>query len=155
MHLKRIVKSSAAAIICTIFMSLTLSPQGEEKTTVKINITEIRSDKGSILVGVFTDHEGFASEEGVLDIKLSKDKMENGSMSTTIELESGTYGISVLDDENNNGEMDTNFMGIPKEGFGFSDYYHTALRKPVFEDFKFTIKEEDTVRIDIRMNYYL
>lgn len=122
---------------------------------VDIEITNIRNDKGSILLGVFTDHEGFAEEEAIIDIILSKEKMENGNLKLILELEPGTYGISVLDDENDNGEMDYNFLGIPKEGFGFSNYLHTALRRPVFENFKFDLSgSQRRKKILIKMTYY-
>ena len=68
-------------------------------------------------------------------------------------LDSGTYGISVLDDENVNNRMDYNFIGIPKEGFGFSNYFHTGLSKPHFDKFKFEIKKGKVALIDIRLRY--
>ncbi len=33
----------------------------------------------------------------------------------------GEYGISVVHDENENGDLDKNFVGIPKEGFAFGN----------------------------------
>jgi uncharacterized protein (DUF2141 family) len=68
-------------------------------------------------------------------------------------MEAGIYGLSLLDDENNNGNMEYNFLGIPKEGFGFSDYYHTGLTKPKFDAFKFSIDEGQTRKITIRIRY--
>ena len=48
----------------------------------------------------------------------------------------------MLDDENNDTEMEYNWVGIPQEGFGFSDYYHTGLSRPVLADFDFVLGEE-------------
>jgi uncharacterized protein (DUF2141 family) len=68
-------------------------------------------------------------------------------------LEPGIYGLSLLDDENSNGKMEYNFLGIPKEGFGFSDYYHKGLKRPKFESFKFSIDKGQTKKLTVRIRY--
>ncbi len=74
-------------------------------------------------------------------------------MMVKFSLDPGIYGLSLLDDENSNGKMEYNFFGIPKEGFGFSDYYHTGITKPKFDAFKFSIDKDQTKRITIRIRY--
>jgi len=55
-----------------------------------------------------------------------------------------------LDDEDFDREMAYGLF-LPKEGFAFSDYYHTGMSKPGFEDFDFTLgKENKTVIMKIR-----
>ena len=49
----------------------------------------------------------------------------------------GTYAIATYHDENNNGELDSNFIGIPKEGVGISNMKKMKMGKPSFEDAKF------------------
>jgi uncharacterized protein (DUF2141 family) len=68
-------------------------------------------------------------------------------------LEPGTYGLALLDDENSSELMEYKFLGIPKEGFGFSDYYHKGLKKPKFDSFKFTIDKGQKKSITIRIRY--
>ena len=48
-------------------------------------------------------------------------------------LKPGKYAISVLHDTNNNKDMDRNKLGIPKEGFGFSNNVTGAMGPPSFE----------------------
>jgi len=74
-------------------------------------------------------------------------------MNVHLTLEPGTYGLTLLDDENMSSLMEYNFIGIPKEGFGFSDYYHTGIKKPKFDQFKFTIKENEKRTINIRIRH--
>lgn len=66
--------------------------------------------------------------------------MVNGTLSVDFDIEPGTYAITLLDDENANGKIDKNFIGIPKEGFGFANFYMSALSKPSFDDFKVILK---------------
>lgn len=48
------------------------------------------------------------------------------------EIPPGTYAIGVIHDENMNGELDTNLLGVPKEGYGFSNDARALLGAPTF-----------------------
>ncbi len=120
---------------------------------VEVTITGIRSDKGQIAIGVFKDNETFQKEDAFLDKQFVKKEIANGVMKVQFSLDPGIYGLSLLDDENSNGKMEYNFLGIPKEGFGFSDYYHKGITKPKFDAFKFSLDNDQTRRITIRIRY--
>ena len=49
--------------------------------------------------------------------------------------------------------MDYNFLGIPKEGFGFSNYYHTGLTKPKLNSFAFEVLENKNTKVEVKMKY--
>ena len=49
----------------------------------------------------------------------------------------GTYALVVLHDENMNGKVDTNWIGIPKEGYGFSNDAKASFSAPSFKDASF------------------
>jgi uncharacterized protein (DUF2141 family) len=62
----------------------------------------------------------------------------------------GTYGLSVIHDENDNGKFDTNFLGIPKEGWGFSNN-PDVMRKAKFDEAKFPVEQKNVaITIHIR-----
>ena len=44
----------------------------------------------------------------------------------------GEYGVVTIHDENKNRKLDRNFIGIPKEGFGFANNPHVGLSAPAF-----------------------
>lgn len=120
---------------------------------VEVTITGIRSDNGQIAIGVFKDNETFQKEDAFLDKQFVKKDISEGKMVVKFSLDPGIYGLSLLDDENSNGKMEYNFLGIPKEGFGFSDYYHKGITKPKFDAFKFSISNGQTKRITITIRY--
>ena len=62
------------------------------------------------------------------------------------------YAVFVIDDENGNGKLDTNFIGIPTEGFGFSNNLHLT-RKPTFEEAGFKVGDQDS-SIVIQLDRY-
>ena len=59
------------------------------------------------------------NEESVMD--LTSEIKDNKCTLIFKDLENGQYAIRYFHDENKNEELDTNFIGIPKEGFGFSN----------------------------------
>lgn len=117
--------------------------------TVEVVVTGIREAKGDILVGLFNNDGDFlktaiqgkvvkASKEGVTVV------FEN--------LQEGDYAVSVLHDENGNGEMDKNVMGIPKEGFAFGNNAMGTFGPPSFEKSKVVVKKAK-VRQELKLKY--
>lgn len=51
----------------------------------------------------------------------------------------GTYAVALFHDENGNGKLDTNFLGIPREGVGVSNNKMRTLGPPTWEDSKFVL----------------
>ena len=52
----------------------------------------------------------------------------------------GDYAISAFQDENSNGRLDRNFMGMPKEGVGASNDAKGSFGPPKFADARFSYK---------------
>lgn len=123
-----------------------------QNANVMLEFTNVRSTKGCIRVGLFDNEDAFKKEKAFQSIKITKTNVVNNSFTTQISLPIGEYGISVLDDENNNEEMDYNLIKIPKEGFGFSNYYHSGLSKPKLSQFLVSIKERSNV-VKIKFRY--
>lgn len=119
---------------------------------IRVNVTELASARGKIVLSVFKDNERFKKEVPARVITFSKQGLVNGALTLNFTLEPGVYGITLLDDENENGKMEKNMIGIPKEGFGFSNFYLQKMKRPVFDDFKTEIKTGNNV-VNIRMKY--
>jgi uncharacterized protein (DUF2141 family) len=139
--------------ISLIFIQLVFSVIALNGQNVEVIIKGIRSEKGQIVIGVFKDDPTFQKEEAFISKSFPKTSIENNEMRVQLTLEPGTYGLSLLDDENMSSLMEYNFLGIPKEGFGFSDYYHTGFKKPRFDAFKFTIEPDQKKVITIKIRY--
>jgi uncharacterized protein (DUF2141 family) len=123
--------------------------------SVKITITGIRNTEGQMAIGVFRDNESFKKELAYLELQFVKKEISDGEMKIGFDLPPGTYGIAMVDDENSDCLMEYNFLGIPLEGFGFSDYYHSGLKLPKFDAFKFLLEKGQKKNISIRVRYIL
>ena len=58
----------------------------------------------------------------------------------------------MLDDENDDGKMNYNFLGAPKEGYGFCNYEHTGFGKPDFSNFAVDINH-GLNKLKVNMQY--
>ncbi len=137
-----------------LFLLLTFTPFLIQAQNIELTIKGITSTDGNLLVGVFIDEESFRKEIPFKEFYFSKRDQIDGELKVNLTLEKGTLGISLLDDKNNNKKMDFNFLNIPKEGYGFSNYYHKGLRRPRFEDFKFYCNGREKQKIEIIIKYF-
>lgn len=122
--------------------------------TLEITISNIRTNKGQLCVALFDSEERFKKEQSCWEKFYSKSQFEKGEVVLMICVSPGTYGLSVLDDENMDGRMNYNMIGIPQEGFGFSGYRHKGIRKPSFNNFIFRVEENQTLKIEVEMKYF-
>lgn len=136
-------------LICFLLLSLIV-----EAESVEITISNIRSTKGNIGIGLYIDNESFQKDKPLKKVIISKSKLINGVLKHTIDLPAGTYGFALLDDENQNTVMDSNFFGIPKEGYGFSGYKHTGMFRPNFNKFKFQVLKDSQIKVSIIVDYF-
>ena len=135
-----------------LFLSLYFATLTVQAQTLKINILALRNAKGTIRVAFYNTSESFDNEKALFVKTISKSDVTKGAISVSYTgIKPGTYGIAILDDENNNQKMDYGLM-LPKEGFGFSNYYHTGMSRPKFDSFDFIFGSEDKV-IEIKVRY--
>ena len=137
-----------------VLIFVLLVVQGVFAQEVIPRIHNIKTSTGVLRIGVFDSEEGFKSEKSCIYIKSKKSAMVNDELIVDLKLQPGTYGISVLDDENDDGKMNWKYFTIPREGFGFADYYHTGLKKPRFHNFSFTIDRDEKKCMIVKMRYF-
>jgi len=118
----------------------------------RVSIVGVRSGKGRIVVNVFKDNETYDKQQPYKQFLFDKKGLAGGKMSVSCTLQPGVYGITLLDDENENGKIDKNMLGIPKEGFGFSNFFMDKMKKPAFDDFKVDLRSTG-VNVEIKVKY--
>lgn len=64
----------------------------------------------------------------------------------------GTYAVAIYHDENDNHHLDRTFLGLPAEGYGFSNNVRPLLVLPAFDSVTFQVGPAET-RIGIRLIY--
>ncbi len=103
------------------------------------------------MIALFDDEKTFLKEEGrIQEIRVKSKNLEATANFTN--LETGTYAVAIYHDENDNGEMDTNMLGIPTEGYGFSNEAQGFMGPPKFKDAAFTL-EAPKRKITVKVQY--
>ena len=121
-----------------------------ENHHVSVHFENIRTNQGTLLVGVYTNQAQWKIRKPLFEVVLPKTNWKDGKMTAEIPgFGSGVYGIAVLDDINDNQVVDMGLI-FPKEGFGFSNYEHKTWFLPTFDDFDFTLPENHQITIRIR-----
>lgn len=113
--------------------------------TVKLN--RVPSSKGKIRFLLFADGKGFPSES---EKSFRKGSVNSGEEIRVKDLPKGMYALSVIHDENENDELDTNFMGMPREAFGFSNNPMIYFGPPSFEKAKFSLDSDTELTINLK-----
>ena len=121
---------------------------------VVVHISNFRNNNGSCLVAIY-DNAGAFTGKGS-PVKYLCAAITGHQAEATIEnLPAGTYAISVIHDANNNKRFDTNFIGIPTEGYGASRNKLPFAAAPKFDANKFSIDGNASMSVNIRLRYLL
>lgn len=132
---------------------LLLTMQNVSAQTIAVRMENIRTATGKLYVAVFDSQEGFKTENPVFETVLGKSGVIDGALSFEIPFRKGQFGIAVYDDANDNGKMDYYHFRIPSEGFGFSNYLSRGFNTPQYEDFSFTLAENECKKIRVKLRY--
>ena len=130
---------------------------------LRLTIAGVRSDKGEILVALYDNADGFKSalaRAGTGGLMPHSGRLigtairaQPGTQSTIFtQLPPGRYAIIVMHDENDNGNLDKDGMGVPTEGYGFGNNAQGFLNLPTFDAAAITIAEAN-ISTSIALNY--
>ena len=124
----------------------------ETANVIHVDIYGLRSDRGQVLCALFASAADFPKrpEKAVAH---DRSTISNGHATCQFEnIPSGAYAVSVFHDENSNGKLDTNFMGIPREGVGASNNAKGHFGPPKFSAAAFQHSASPTT-LKITINY--
>ncbi|HSX85999.1 MAG TPA: DUF2141 domain-containing protein [Cellvibrio sp.] len=113
-----------------------------------LKVENIKSSQGDLLVAVYDKAEHYDANTNWVAVK--KVKMEEPTMSLDFAgLPAGSYAIKLFQDENSNGQIDKNSMGIPTEPYGFSNN-GGSYGPPSFDEAKVVVDKAIQIEIQLR-----
>ena len=145
--------------LATVLLMATPAQAGD----LNVTVIGIRSESGAVMMGVYDSaerfekavnnaaHIGLLSDKGrLIGVTLRARRIDQGI--GFLKLPPGRYAIIVFHDENDNGLLDKSLLGIPLEGYGFSNNAHGFFSAPSFDAAAVTVGKGDT-NISIALNY--
>ena len=120
----------------------------EELTGILIvEVSGLKGAAGNVYIAVYDSDSTWLSEDTVLDKKVViAEALDGDLVRTELQLPLGDYALSVFHDTDDDGEMDTNFIGMPKEPIALSNNAVGKLGPPKYEDAVFTLGAEPLIQ---------
>lgn len=137
--------------IVMIFLS-----SAAQATTVEILVEGLRSDQGNLAASLFNEEsrQAFPRDgKKAQESKYLKIKSKNTARLVFENVPKGNYALSLMHDENADGKMNM-AMGIPREGFGFSNNPTIYFGPPSFSKAQFAV-EGESITVTVKLKYML
>ena len=107
--------------------------------TITVTLTGFESNQGMAMLALYDSPKAFPTKPEQARQRLRL-RIENKRVVATFPgVPHGTYAVSAFHDENGNGELDSNFLGIPKEPLGCSNNAKGRMGPPKWDDAKFPL----------------
>ncbi|MEZ4458399.1 MAG: DUF2141 domain-containing protein [bacterium] len=138
----------------SVFVMLLISSNlwAQEPQKIVVQVSNVNSTKGVVRCGLFAKSDGFPSDANRAIQRTSAPAAAGKVVCEFSGVQPGKYAVSVVHDENNNDKIDTNFVGIPSEGYGASNNNLPALSPPNFGDSSFDYSS-GTKTISVQLKY--
>lgn len=117
-----------------------------------VEVSGLRNQNGTLCLSLFSSEQGFPNQSArAVATRCVKAKE---AVATFDQLSPGRYAVAVIHDSNSDGKLNTGFLGIPKEGFGFSRNPRIGTRAPSFRDTAFLFSGGST-NLQVNLRYLL
>lgn len=134
-------------ILGTLLFSSLLSLNATAHELV-LHVDQIAKTKGVMMIALYNSADSYKSDKNVF--KGQKVAVTKDTLAVNFgDIPAGDYAIKLYQDENENGVIDKNTIGIPTEGYGFSNN-GGAMGQPGFDEAKFSMTEKTTIAIRLR-----
>ncbi len=134
------IKSITILLSFLVLQSFTVKAQ--QKLLLIVTVKGFKSTKGTVKLQMV--------DENNKEIFTKIDNLTEKTYTLSIDVfKAGKYAINVIHDKNNNSKLDTNVIGIPKEGWGCSNNARGVMGAPKFKDKLFSVNQNTTQTINL------
>jgi uncharacterized protein (DUF2141 family) len=123
---------SLASLLCA------LPALAQDAPTAVFVVRGLRNDRGFLAGGIYADRNVWTREGG--QVATCRVPIHDGTARCVIQAPGpGTYAFAFMHDEDGNGRMNTDSLGLPQEGYGFGHDAHGTLGAPSFESAAYSL----------------
>lgn len=132
-------------LVCAL---VSQSAVAEELTGIlTVEISGLKDATGNVYIAVYDSDSTWLSDETVLSKKVAiAETLDGDLVRTELQLPLGQYALSVFYDKDNDGALNTNFIGMPKEPIALSNNAVAKFGPPKFADAVFTLDAEPIIQ---------
>ncbi len=141
MNMGRVVLRRASVLVGGAALALAGERSAAAEESVATNVIEFvthnRNNKGVVRCGLFKEKGWLKTTEKAAIVRINS---KNVARCVFKEMPAGEYGISAFHDEDENGKLNTNFVGYPLEEYCATNNARNTFSAPSWEDAKFKYK---------------
>ncbi|CAI2768211.1 DUF2141 domain-containing protein [Flavobacterium collinsii] len=117
-----------------------------QQVKMNIDVTNVQKGKGTVVVNVYDKKQNFLKTACFTKVQ----KASQETIKFQVDLPRGTYAITVFQDLDNNGKLNSNWFGMPKEPVGNSTNFKPDGGAPTFNDCSiYVLKNESAIAIEL------
>ncbi|WP_269237056.1 DUF2141 domain-containing protein [Flavobacterium flavigenum] len=132
--------------IITLTILFICSLMSAQNVKLTITVSGVKNNTGAVKVGLYNSDGTFLKTTYK---SLASEIKNNKAVVIFDNLPAGEYAISTYHDENNNGKLDRNAMGIPSEDYAASNNAKGFMGPPSYTDAKFTVGKDSKIEITL------
>ena len=140
---KKIILLFLIQIVCGIFL---FAEDAVEEKKLTVEITNVTSEDGQIILAIYNSSDNYDKRIAFQEVKI---KPETDIVRFETSVPGGEYLVMLVHDINNNGKLDTSFIGMPKEPVGLSNYDGKGIPGK-FKKHKFSVNENTEIIIPLK-----
>jgi len=128
------------SVLISLGLMIPVSANSGSPHSLHVTVEGATPDRGQILASLFDSKSNYLKQPYA-----EKSALINAQGQAVLEfhnLANGDYAVSIIYDEDLNGKLDTNFLGIPTEKVGFSNNAKSGMGPASWEKAKFTLSPE-------------
>jgi uncharacterized protein (DUF2141 family) len=143
------LKKTLTGLILIIILLFSQKEAEAQQANLKIWIKGFRNTKGTVFAGLYNKPQGFATETAYRGVSY---EITGTEMWVTFDsIPKGSYAVAIIHDENSNKKLDQGEIGIPVEGYGFSNDARGLFGPPDFRlaMFYFSASADKTIVVNL------
>jgi uncharacterized protein (DUF2141 family) len=141
--------SSVARLLQGLLLVLTCHTAFADELTgiLTVEVTGLKDATGNVYIAVYNSDSTWLSDTTVLSKKLViSDALDGELVRTELQMPLGDYALSIFYDKDDDGQLDTNFVGMPKEPIALSNNAVAKFGPPKYADAVFTLGAEPMIQ---------
>jgi len=127
--------TATQAVLLGCLSMLSAFGQQPSKGTIKVTIEGCQERKGQLIASIYNSEANYMKQP-YRTVNIAVEPGEELVLSFQ-DIPHGEYALAVFHDKNSNNELDKNWMGIPKEDYGFSNNVRPTFRAANYDESRF------------------
>ena len=152
-HLSNANRIPAAVLTALVVTTAPASASAADTGSIQLEM-KVQTKKGPVYCALFDNADGFPMKVEKAKAKVRAKVKGTSAVCRFKSLKTGTYAVMAFHDHNGNGKLDTNWLGMPREGVVSSNNAKGNMGPPSFKDASVTVSKDAAVKQSLTLKYY-